>query len=163
MAIITRRPPRPEDVPELAANMRPADRAEVTALHPGEDLETVLRAALAVKGWRLAVDIDGRLALLGGIAEVPGQGGRVGCCWMLGTRHAERFPGVVTRIGMQYRDLALEMYPAFVNFVHADNTVSIRWLRRLGFTVDPEPVVLGPAGALFHRFTLTRACAIQSP
>ncbi len=163
MATIVRRPPRSEDVSDLAANIRPADRAEVMALHPGEDLEAILRAALAVKGWRLAVDIDGRLALIGGIAEVPGQGGRVGCCWMLGTRHAERYPGMVTRIGMQYRDLALEIYPAFVNFVHAENTVSIRWLRRLGFTVDPEPVPLGPAGAPFHRFTLNRVCAIQQP
>jgi len=40
-----------------------------------------------------------------------------------------------------------------INFVHAENEVSIQWLRALGFTIH-KAVPHGPHGSLFHPFTM---------
>jgi hypothetical protein len=40
-----------------------------------------------------------------------------------------------------------------VNFVHAENTTSVRWLRRLGFTVH-EAQAFGALGEPFHPFEM---------
>jgi hypothetical protein len=47
----------------------------------------------------------------------------------------------------------LKAFPHLVNFVHAKNTTSVRWLRRLGFTLH-EAVPYGALGEPFHPFEL---------
>ncbi len=49
----------------------------------------------------------------------------------------------------------LNVCPNLVNWVHSDNIASIRWLRWLGFTIDPAKPV-NSNGDLFHRFHMSR-------
>jgi hypothetical protein len=146
------RAPRRADIAQLAATLRPADRAELEASHPGDPLDAI-RHALAVSPHRWAMEVDGQLALLGGVAPVSLVGG-IGSPWLLGSTVLERKGGVLTRVCLGYRDLALGLYPHLVNYVDARNATSIRWLRRLGFEVADTPTPYGPKGLPFYRFEL---------
>lgn len=146
------RAPTRADIAELVANLRPLDRQELEASNAG-DLHDAVRRALAVSPHRWAMEVDGALALLGGVAPVSLLGG-IGSPWLLGTTVLERRGGVLTRVCLGYRDLALGLYPVLVNYVDARNTTSIRWLRRLGFSIADEPVPYGPKGQPFYRFEL---------
>ncbi|WP_455153310.1 hypothetical protein [Bradyrhizobium cenepequi] len=55
------------------------------------------------------------------------------------------------RHSVSWRDQLLERYPILRNFVDDRNTVSIRWLRWLGFKLH-DPVVIG--GHVFRIFEL---------
>ncbi len=152
MANVIVRDPRPGDVLALVADMRPADYDEVAA----SSAQTVLASVehgLAVSAHRWAVDIDGQLALLGGVRTVSLLEG-VGSPWLLGTRRVERFPGALTKLGIQYSDVSLRAFPYLFNYVDARNVKAIRWLRRIGFTMGDEPVPYGPQNMPFYRFEM---------
>jgi hypothetical protein len=144
------RAPRRADIADLVANLRPGDRDELDASSAGDPHEAV-RLALAISPHRWAFEVGGRLVILGGVTAVSLVGG-IGSPWMLATNSASG--GVLTRVGKQYRDLALGLYPVLMNYVDARNTTSIRWLRRLGFSIADEPVPYGPRGLPFYKFEL---------
>lgn len=152
MADVLVRPPRRADIAALVADMRAGDAAELAASHPGDPHEA-LRHALAISPHRWALDVDGKLALLGGVAVVSLLDG-VGSPWLLGTNVLNTKGGVLTRVCLAYRDLALGLFPTLVNYVDARNTTSIRWLRRLGFALAADPVPYGPRRMPFYRFEL---------
>lgn len=142
---------RPDDADALFENLRPADRAECLA-YGDEDIlpgirDSVRRSMLCWSGF-----VDGELAAILGVVPLNFIGG-VGSPWMLGTTVLDRHARVLVRETPDYIARMLRAFPHLVNFVHAENTTSVRWLRRLGFTLH-EPAPYGRAGALFHRFEL---------
>lgn len=153
MADIQIRPAQPEDIGLLLENIRQADLDELTASH-GEyaDLEAILINGLERSGehaWTMF--IDGQLALIGGVA--PGGsliGGSVGIPWMLGTNVIRA--GTLTRAAMRYFAQVKEIYPELSNYVDARNVKAIRWIRRMGFTVEEKPTLAGPNRMPFYRF-----------
>lgn len=156
MARIFERPPRWDDVAMLVANLRPTDRDELHASNgPHVDLHNVVRHALHISHHRWAVEINGELAALGGVADVSILNG-VGSLWMLGSVVLSHYPRVLMRIGKRYRDTALGHYEHLVNYVDARNTGSIKWLKKLGFDVHLEPTPYGPQNMPFHKFELRR-------
>lgn len=151
MADIVIRAPVRADIEALLANLRPGDRLEMEA--SGRALPDLVRSSLRCSPHRWAVDVDGKLALLGGVAVMSLVGG-IGSPWLLGTCELDRVPGALTRIGVRYRDLALGMFPVLINYVDARNVKAIRWLKRLGFEVDTDPTPHGPNGLPFFKFEL---------
>lgn len=152
MVDVVVRPPTRADIGTLVAHLRPGDRQELEASNGG-DLHDAVRHALHISAHRWAMDIDGELALLGGVAVVSLLTGTASP-WLLGTTVLDARGGVLTRVGLRYRDLASGLYPHLVNYVDARNVKSIRWLKRLGFTVAAEPVPHGPKGMPFYKFEL---------
>jgi hypothetical protein len=95
---------------------------------------------------------DGDLSCIIGVAPVSIMSG-VGSPWMLGTPVLDANSRVLVRRTPAYIARMLRAFPHLVNFVHADNATSVRWLRRLGFTLHPtEPY--GARGEMFHKFEL---------
>jgi len=77
----------------------------------------------------------------------------LGSPWMLGTPELDRHSRVLVRRTPEYIGRMLNAFPHLVNFVHAKNTTSVRWLRRLGFTLhDARPY--GALGEPFHFFEM---------
>lgn len=143
------------DIDHIAANMRPADAAEVLAIRgPG----TLMKAALAecvlvsTSCWVAASDAE-PFAIFGVMPVSLLHG--IGAPWMLGTALAAKFPRVLVREGRRYSLRMLEAYPYLVNMVDARYTSSVRWLRRIGYTVyEAEPY--GGRGELFRRFEMKK-------
>jgi hypothetical protein len=96
--------------------------------------------------------IDGELAAILGCAPISVVSG-IGSPWMLGTPVLDRHSRVLVRETPEYIGKMLNAFPHLVNFVHAKNTTSMRWLRRLGFTLHAAQPY-GALGEPFHPFEM---------
>lgn len=143
-----------DDIPALAAAMRQADREEVDAAH-GHTAEEALAASLAgsTRAWTGLV--DGEPVCMFGVGPISVLAGR-GAPWMLGTDRLERCPRTFLRRSRTCVAAMLAVYPWLENYVAEKNTVSIAWLRWLGFTLAEEPVTL-PNGSQFRHFEMKGA------
>ncbi|WP_375199065.1 hypothetical protein [Cupriavidus metallidurans] len=139
----------------LIDHLREADRLELKASIGDVCPYTAMDVVLARCSHAWAVFADGRLLMIGGLVPVgtllttdeaeP---------WMLGTTDLERLPGALTRVALRYLAVMKGHYRRLANHVDARNVNSIRWLKRLGFTVHPETVPFGPYGMPFHPFEM---------
>lgn len=145
------RPTEPGDAARLFANLRPSDLAECQA-YGQPDIAAGIEASVrrSVLCWTALV--DGEVAAILGVAPLNILTG-MGSPWMLGTPLVDRYQRVLVRKTPEYIARMLKAFPHLVNFVHARNTTSVRWLRRLGFTLH-EVVPYGPLGEPFHPFEL---------
>lgn len=145
--------PTQELITHVAENMRPADAAEVWAssrLTPLEALERSWRAS----DMSAVVSVNGEPCAMLGLV-VSSILGDEGIPWLLSTeqalKHKREFlklvPGVISEM--------LSSCSYLFNYVHCENTVSTKWLKRIGFTMcDPAPY--GPDGELFLKFHIRR-------
>lgn len=151
MADVLVRAATTEDVLALANRLRPADLEEVIA-YGVDDVHAAIAQSyrLSLHCWAGLVDDD--LACVFGVTPVSMISG-IGSPWMLGTPTLVKHGRVLVRETPRYIHAMLKAFPILQNHVHARNTVSVRWLRRLGFVLGPaEP--FGPYGEPFHPFEM---------
>ena len=145
-------PASPEHIPPIAADMREADRREVWASHrhsPAQALECSLsHSELA---WTCLV--DGSPAFMWGVGRYGGLISTTGRPWLLGTPAVARVSREFLRQCPDYVARMHELFPDLENYIHAENRLSLRWLKWLGFRIDEEPVFLN--GEAFLRFWRT--------
>ena len=149
MAEVTIFRARLADADELYANLRPADRAECEA-YGKPSVQGGLRESIADSLHCWTARREGKLMAVFGVGEITQD---VGSPWMLGTPVLDKHPRILQRLAPEYVQIMLGIYPHLLNFVHAKNTRSIRWLKRLGFRLH-DPELYGTRGELFHRFEM---------
>lgn len=143
--------PTQSHVDDLVAHLRAADRAELLACG-FPDPRRAIEASLACSTHMLAAVAEGRCVAILGVTPLSLLEGR-GSPWMLGTDLVVTHRRALMADSPAYIRAMLQAYPHLVNYVHADNAVAVRWLRRVGFTLHaPEPY--GTRGELFHRFEM---------
>ena len=142
-------PARVEHAAQLLQDIRPLDLQEVEAStgDPGTTVEMSVR--LSHNPWVVFSD-DDRLLCLFGAAPYNLLDNKASP-WLLGTTHLGRYSKTLTRVAQAYIAEIREQFPRLENYVDARNTPSIRWLKRVGFAVDP-PRVYGVQRRMFHRF-----------
>lgn len=146
--------PTAEHLDYLAAHLRAQDLAELRAAGWG-DVRQALEQSVRLSRWTRVALIEGVPAAVFGCAEHGSMLTPTGVPWLLGTDAVTRHGRVLQREARRYIAAMLQEYPRLFNAVHAENTVSVRWLRRLGFTLHPA-VPAPPHGAPFHVFEMTR-------
>ena len=127
---------RPEDVAEIAANLREGDRAEVEAL----GLTPMFAVDYSFRGSDHAYTgtLDGKPALIFGVGD--SMFSDEASVWALGTPLCDRAPLAMVRLGRKIIGMLLEEYPVMTNYCDARYGKSIKWLKLLGFSVgEPEP------------------------
>lgn len=155
------RPLADGDLQDLIARMRQADIDEVLAA--SGDIEASLVEGVRESVWLRAVDIDGQLACVFGLVALDGLLGTRAAPWLLGTVTLERHPAVLLRHAPDYVAAMQSAYPHLLNFVDARNGKAVRFLRWLGFTLQPAQPY-GVSGLPFHRFDRSnRPCANPLP
>ena len=127
----------------LADNMRQQDVNELHAAHEQPILQ-VLIDSIEMSEKADMVFIDGDLVGVIGLREMDG----FSIPWFLGTNFVNKHRKVFMRESKKIIDA---MPNKLLNMVHADNKVSIKWLKALGFTLN-EPLSCGRHGELFHQF-----------
>lgn len=137
----------------VAANMRPADVAEVWALARHSPLEAVERS-LEIPGEAYAFLADDEPLAVFGCAETAVL--ETGSPWLLGAVGVERHAKQFLSLGRSYVAHWQSEYADLYNIVDARNERSIDWLGRLGFTFG-EPILIGPDGSPFIPFHLRRS------
>lgn len=143
---------RPVDdavIRHVAEGMREADRVEIWAASHGLP-EPVLRRSVGMSEQADALFVAGvPIAIFGLVRDNRQQG--TGIPWLLGTdgieRHAKEFLRTAYPVVQRMRKIT----PFLMNFVHADNEKSTRFLEHLGFTLH-DPIPFGPDGAPFRYF-----------
>jgi ribosomal protein S18 acetylase RimI-like enzyme len=140
------------DIDHIAANMREADRQEVVAFRGNTDMRAALGSCVLMSSHYWVAAVGAEPIFVFGVVPVSLLDG-MGAPWMLGTDKTFNYPRILVKDGRRYIREMLELYSTLANFVDARNEKSIRWLKRLGFTVyAAEP--FGHAGLPFHRFEM---------
>lgn len=148
--------PTAQDIADLVADMRPADRAELEAsIGRGVDQAGMLADVIARSSHAWAILVNGRLGMIGGLFPMGTlAGGEEAQPWMMATTAMERAPGTLMKVALRYLSVMKGCYPRLSNHVDARNEKSIRWLRRIGFIVHTHTVPFGPYGMPFHPFEM---------
>lgn len=138
-------------VDELMADLRPLDKQEVEAA--SGDLRTSLVNAVRLSNDPVAARLQtGELVAVFGVAALT-LVSRRGSPWLLGTTLMAKHPREVLATAHRYIAFVREHYPQLVNYVDARNRPSIRWLRSVGFEIEPA-APFGVQGLPFHRFSM---------
>lgn len=136
---------RDGDLQSIAGNLRRADADElgVTGLSPLDALNESVR----VSEWARVLRFGADPACVFGL-RVDGD---VGIPWMIGTPLVARRPVEFMKLSRSVVSRMADGRRLLVNLVDARNLTAIRWLTRLGFTIDAgQPVDLN--GYTFYRF-----------
>lgn len=149
MAEIVIRPAETGDAALLAANLRACDREELQAVGYWDALAPIADSVRTSDLCWTAL-ADGELACIIGVAPLDE---RTGAPWMLGTPLLDAHARVLVRKTPEYIARMLGAFPHLLNFVHAENTTSVHWLRRLGFTLHAA-TPYGARGEMFHQFEM---------
>lgn len=138
-AIYVARNIRKDDALEIAASGMPV-RDAVLLSYAGSD-----ECFVGTKG--------GKVALIFGVAAPIFKD--TASVWALGTDVSNEAPVSMVKIGRAIVQDFLSRYPRLENYCAADYEKSIRWLKKLGFTIsEPEPY--GIHGELFCKLTINK-------
>lgn len=152
MPKVSFRPLQAGDVAYIAEHLREADRREVEAVRGPRFADAIARAVLRSSHYWTAVSEEGEPLAVFGVVPVSIISG-IGSPWFLATERANEHPRNLVVEGRRYLSAMRAIYPRLYNYVDARNDKSIRWLRRLGFTLHP-PQPYGVAGLPFHKFEI---------
>lgn len=126
------RPADRDDATYIALHLRDGDRREAAAAGiPDYDIPRQTRLSVRRSDFANVVLVDGWPALLYGIGPSGFPG--VGVAWMLSTDLIRKIRRDFLE-GCAWEVVRMkERYSVLYNRVHKDNTLSIRWLKWLGF------------------------------
>jgi len=138
------------DAAEMEGCLRAADIAELEAA--GLEVNGSVVTSVRVSLWAVTARVDGAMVCVFGVAPLAGSLlADTGVPWMLGSNLVRRHHWSLIKESRHYIAAMNEQFDTLLNYVHTENVESVRWLKRMGFTLD-EAKPHGPSGALFHRF-----------
>lgn len=138
-----------EHIAPIAENMREADAIEVwlsARLTPYQAMKSGFEQS--VKAWTIMQD-DTPIGMFG-VSSVSVLGD-TGVPWLLGTDQMLTIKRQFIRESARYLGEVLNLYPRLENYVHADNSASLKWLKWLDFNLS-GPFSVGPEMADFYKF-----------
>lgn len=142
------------DIEYLAENLRDIDRREVAAV-TGRSVKAAIISGSRMSDYCRVGCADGVPFCIYGVRRMSATSDS-GIIWMLATddlpKHAIKFG---RECGNEVRKM-LDGFKLVENWCHADNKITIRWLKWLGFTFkDAAPY--GKMGEPFHHFYMEAA------
>jgi hypothetical protein len=141
MATITYRLPTDKDIMDLAANMRQADIDELQVVCGLPPDQAVIESIKASDPELLRAYLaDDQLVCITGCSPVDEHHARP---WLLATGLLDGYYYRLQKETLGILNLMRAKYQYLSNVVDARNTMSIEWLKSLGFTVIQAPDVLG--------------------
>lgn len=143
--------PNDEIIKYIADNMRAADALEVWEMSRHTPLQSI-QEGLAISKYSTVAVINDIPCAVFGLAVVDILTG-TGVPWLLGTDYAVKQHRVFLNHTKQGLSQMLNVCPNLFNYVHAENKISVRWLKYMGFNIEKE-LPIGMDGAMFHKFSI---------
>ena len=141
-----------EDAAYLAQHLRWADYVECASVVGYKRIPEALEASVRLSGIRCrSYLLDGKVVMMAGVGHVSEE---IGSPWLLSAGEFRPYAKRVLKDTLAGLDECARGYRSLRNHVAVHNTVSIRWLKHLGFTLLP-PVPFGIYGEPFHPFFKT--------
>ena len=142
-------------VMHVARNARPIDRAEALAFYGKEPLdmveETLENSPMAWVGL-----YNGEPVVAFGCACYDTLES-TGIPWLFGTPKLESCAKTFVVLSKPYLQAMRRRFLRLTNCVDVRNALAIKWVRWLGFTIEP-PAPAGPFHLLFHRIWMEAQC-----
>ena len=133
MAKITMRLPTDQDIIELADTLRQSDRDELAVVCCYSAREAVLKSVLATDpDFLFAAHAGGTLLCIGG-ASSPSLLSPVAVPWLLATDEMNKYTQRLTKDAKRGVRMMLDKWPILTNVIDVRNTMTIRWLKAIGF------------------------------
>lgn len=142
---------RADDGRRLAPFLRPQDRAELAASHPGANVAELLERFIQLSGECFLLLYKGEPTVLFGICA-PNWLARRACVWLLTGRCAPRIPLSLMRIGRAALGYFLTKYPELYNFTDERYSAALRFIKRLGGRFDGSSKTCGDVRFLYFTF-----------
>tara|TARA_R100000697_G_scaffold18530_1_gene25630 strand:+ start:504 stop:956 length:453 start_codon:yes stop_codon:yes gene_type:complete len=137
-----------KDMKYVANNLRDIDKLEAFYQTGQEPLQALQLTYICSKvNMAIADDNDQPIGLCGVV-----QGGII---WMVATDalfENKKYRIQLIRKGREWVDNLLKSYKVLYNFVYAENTSAIKWLKSLGFTFIQYHEKYGMQGKPFYEF-----------
>jgi hypothetical protein len=143
-----------DHIPYLADHMRVADVSEVLAMSGRKPFDALDRSLSSSDVCFTATCDDVPMCMFG--VGTVNMLSRVGVPWLLGTDDVEKHYRPFSRGSVFWRDYMTARYDLLINAVDTRNTMSMRWLKWLGFTLH-EAMPMGVSKIPFHPFELRSA------
>lgn len=144
-------PTKPEYVEAIAEiGLRESDELEVTRA-TGWDVKKVLTESCKRSTICYTVFVNGEPSVLFGAVPTGILTGEASI-WMLATDRIYEGKQHITPIAVSIIADLKNRFSCLWNFVDAENVVSVKWLKKLGFKFDENPTPYGPGGHPFYRF-----------
>lgn len=140
-----------ENVLYVIEHLRREDDLE-TVRSTGQSGAEVLVQGVDCSEFLRCIEFDDGTANIYGVAKGPGD---LWVPWSMSTTLVDRHAREFLALSLEGIAEIKERYDRLVNFVDAEYTKSIRWLKRLGFTVN-NPVPYGLNGEPFCPFWWSR-------
>ena len=137
------------DLERIAANMDPADAAEVWATAHLTPAQALVASAAASRD-PVVGKVDGEPICAFGVGQRTILDD-VGVPWLLGTPEIRKHKRVFLGASKRWVDAQAERFRTLENFVDSRHTRAVKWLRWLGFAIEPAQP-FGPDGVPFHHF-----------
>jgi len=138
-------------IKRIAKHMRRDDVNEILYSHQSTP-EAALKAGFFANGVCWTALIDGKPAIMFGVTDRSLLTG-TGTPWLLSTDEIKHIKKAFILESKKYIIEAMKGRTALVNYVHAGNAQSIKWLKWVGFDLE-DKTPMGPAGEDFHRFSM---------
>ena len=146
------RPATIDDVAYIAARMRKEDREECFANAGSSPIQSLFEGYFTSKPCMTAISRHGYPMAMYGVSRVSDMSASI---WMLGcenmlkdTRDKYEF---LRQSRIELKKLQ-KLYPVLFNYIDARNTVHLRWLLYMGFTIIKKHEVFGYEGLPFYEF-----------
>lgn len=137
-----------EHIKELAETAQTIDKESIRLLTG----ETPLQGLISSVSHSLSSEtylLDGLVAAIAGVSKASLLSNWA-CPWLIASDVIQTVPIKFWKLSKTWVMDELEQHGILSNFVYIEHDRSIRWLKRLGFTLEP-PQPIGPYGALFMR------------
>ena len=120
-----------QDCRDMAPYMREQDANEVMASSGATPLRALQAGynSSASSGCFTIIHEDGSIVGMFGVADC----GHFASPWLLGTDKLTETKRVMLPVAATWVEGLLDQYPLLLNYVDAENTVSKKWLKSLGF------------------------------
>jgi hypothetical protein len=146
------RPYTPDDF-ETVINLklRQADADEITALTQLNVKDSLTQCIKYSKHTWVGL-YNGTIECVFGLGEVNSQ---IGVPWFLSTDKFNEFKIAFGKESKRVVDTMLALYPNLINLIDSRNSVSINWLKWLGFTIEYNHPI-DYSGHKFYQFYLNK-------
>ena len=126
---------RLQDCEALAAVLRPEDRAELAASHPGQSPAELLKKFFISSRHCFVLEYQSEPTAVFGLAPEVWLG-RYACVWLLTGRGVLHIPKTFLRLTRRLLADAFSQYEELYNFVDERYAAALRFVQRLGGRFD---------------------------
>lgn len=141
----------------IAPYMRTQDVKEIAYSHGLTPLDSLQRCCISSQECNTIVHADGTVVGMFGVCD----SGAAASPWLLGTDKLLETKRVMLPVAAKWVEEMNVKYPLLLNYAHVENTVSIKWLKSLGFKFIKLEQEHGVGKQPFYQFVRIGKCVIS--